>query len=528
LKHALLISQFAEAEVRNKIKELRPFIIILTILAGVFLILVRVNSNKDAAERVSGTIQAVEVAVSFEMGGQIAEVLVEEGDYVEAGDVLARLDDEVLHAQFKQAQADLAQAEANYQWIASRPLPEQRQVAISAAGLELLDAQRALQDLIENADLASANALQSVEDAEQMLEDTLASNIPQMMALEAIVIAEQAVDEAERDLKILTVPASQAVINQVYANLLLSEDALNTTLADIQKTEQKLQGGGNPFWPFMDISEFKKILRQSLKYLDVRLSQDQLSYKATQDNYNRLIDPPDPIELALTEAGLTTALAKLDQAHREYGRVEDGPSQADSAVLRARIEAAKREYEALQDGPDPADLALAQARVQSAEANLALAQADTIQEQLDVALAQIDSALAALNVVQTRLDKMVMTAPVDGVVLFRSVEPGEVVKPGTPAITLGLLEKLIVTIFLPEDRYDEINLGGEVWVTVQAYPDERFTATIIQIADETDFIPRNVQTDDGHSSNVFAAKLLISNSQGKLRPGMTADVLLGD
>jgi HlyD family secretion protein len=230
------------------------------------------------------------------------------------------------------------------------------------------------------------------------------------------------------------------------------------------------------------------------------------------------------VDIALAEADLATAEAQLEQAQRDYERVKDGPSQADIAVLEAQIENAKRDYEARKDGPDPDDLALAQARVQTAEANLALAQADTIQEQLAVAQAQVESARAALGVIQTQLDKMVLTAPAEGVVLFRSVEPGEVVSPGANAITLGLQDNLTITVYIPEDRYGEIRLGDRVSVKIDSFPNEIFTATVVRIADQAEYTPRNVQTAEGRSATVFAIELSVDDPAGKLKPGMPADV----
>jgi HlyD family secretion protein len=115
-------------------------------------------------------------------------------------------------------------------------------------------------------------------------------------------------------------------------------------------------------------------------------------------------------------------------------------------------------------------------------------------------------------------------APIAGVVLDRSIEPGEVVAAGTPLITLIDPADLTVTVYVPEDRYGLLKLGQTYPVTVDSFPGEVFTGTVMHIADEAEFTPRNVQTTDSRKNTVFAIKLDLPPSDGKLKPGMPADV----
>ncbi len=120
----------------------------------------------------------------------------------------------------------------------------------------------------------------------------------------------------------------------------------------------------------------------------------------------------------------------------------------------------------------------------------------------------------------------VVRAPVDGVVLTRSVQPGEIAAAGAPLVTLADLEDLTLTVYVPEDRYGQISLGQAVAVTVDSYPGEVFTGVVSHIADQAEFTPRNVQTTDSRKSTVFAIQLTLQPSGGKLKPGMPADAYL--
>ncbi len=108
--------------------------------------------------------------------------------------------------------------------------------------------------------------------------------------------------------------------------------------------------------------------------------------------------------------------------------------------------------------------------------------------------------------------------------MVRSIQPGEVIGPGTPAMTIGILDELTVTVYLPENRYGQISLGDQARVNVDSYPDESFPAEVSAIADEAEFTPRNVQTSEERQTTVYAVELRISEPDGRLKPGMPADV----
>ena len=118
-----------------------------------------------------------------------------------------------------------------------------------------------------------------------------------------------------------------------------------------------------------------------------------------------------------------------------------------------------------------------------------------------------------------------MYAAASGVVLSRNIEAGEVVAVGSAAMTIGQLDKLSITVYIPEDRYGEIMLGQGAEMTVDSFPNEVFQGTVVRIADQAEFTPRNVQTDEGRRTTVFAVKLTVDDPAGKLKPGMPADVV---
>jgi multidrug efflux pump subunit AcrA (membrane-fusion protein) len=117
-------------------------------------------------------------------------------------------------------------------------------------------------------------------------------------------------------------------------------------------------------------------------------------------------------------------------------------------------------------------------------------------------------------------------ATINGVVLERSIEPGEIASPSSTLLTIASLTDLTLTVYVPEDRYGQITLGQTYPITVDSFPGRTFEGTVSHIADQAEFTPRNVQTVEGRKSTVFAIRLSISNPDMALKPGMPADVTL--
>jgi HlyD family secretion protein len=119
-----------------------------------------------------------------------------------------------------------------------------------------------------------------------------------------------------------------------------------------------------------------------------------------------------------------------------------------------------------------------------------------------------------------------ITSPIDGVVLQRLVEPDEIVAPGTTVLVVAPLNALSLKIYVPEDRYGQISLGQTYPVTVDSFPGETFYGKVSFISDKAEFTPRNVQTTDSRQTTVYAVKLDLQPTGGRLKPGMPADVHL--
>ena len=84
-------------------------------------------------------------------------------------------------------------------------------------------------------------------------------------------------------------------------------------------------------------------------------------------------------------------------------------------------------------------------------------------------------------------------------------------------------DDLWVKVFIPETELGRVLLGQDVTVTVDSYPGRHFPGRVIQIATQSEFTPRNIQTVDERRHQVFAAKVRIDDPQGVFKSGMAAE-----
>jgi HlyD family secretion protein len=213
------------------------------------------------------------------------------------------------------------------------------------------------------------------------------------------------------------------------------------------------------------------------------------------------------------------AKQELDNAQKDYDDLLKTGQGEDLLKARGRVRAAEsRYYDALErlarlhTGEDSDAVKIAAAGVDQAKAVVAQAQKAAAQAQ-----AQIDS-------IDTQITKLTVYAPVDGTVIERNIEPGEMALAGSTALVIGELNRLTITVYVPEDRYGDIRLGQKVGFTVDSFPGKTFTGSVSRIANQAEFTPRNVQTAEGRSTTVFAVEITVDHPTADLKPGMPADV----
>lgn len=166
------------------------------------------------------------------------------------------------------------------------------------------------------------------------------------------------------------------------------------------------------------------------------------------------------------------------------------------------------------------------AAAQVAQAARDLIYAGATKEDLAIAEAGVAQAQAGVNVAQARFDKLSLRAPAAGRISKRSINVGQVIAPGTTAMTIVDTNRLTLTVFVPEDRVGRVRAGQSARVLVDSFPGRIFNGRVTFISPQAEFTPKNVQTAEGRASQVFAVKIRLENSENLLIPGVPADAVI--
>ncbi|MCA9395426.1 MAG: HlyD family efflux transporter periplasmic adaptor subunit [Candidatus Omnitrophica bacterium] len=120
------------------------------------------------------------------------------------------------------------------------------------------------------------------------------------------------------------------------------------------------------------------------------------------------------------------------------------------------------------------------------------------------------------------VDDMQLIAPVDGVILNKIRENGEVTAAGAPVLVIGDTNRVWVKIYVPEHTVTRLRIGQPAKVRVDGL-ERNLPARISSIAAQAEFTPRNVQTPEERTMQMFGVKVQLDDPSG-VRPGIFADV----
>lgn len=370
------------------------------VLTVAWWLAVRPSAPENTAV-VSGNIELTEVSIGFKTPGRIAELLVEEGDSVTAGQVIARLDTDQIESQRLMAEA-----------------------VLSAANSRILQ-------------LRTAIAFQ---------EETLAGTTAQR--------------EAELQ----------------GANAQLDELREGSREQDKQQARAAMRHAG---------SEYERALAD-WKRAETLFQAEDISV-AEHDR---------------ARAAHLAAQAALDTARERLALVEEGPRAQTITVAGAQV--------------DRAQAALRTARAGKLEL-------DRLRQELDTRLAEIEQARASLAVIETQIAEASATSPIDGVVLTKSAEAGEVLAAGVGIATIGDLQSPWLRGYISQQQQGRLQIGSSVKVRVDSYPGRTFDGRLSFLASEAEFTPKQIQTAEERTKLVYRVKVLLANPDGALKLNMPAE-----
>ena len=274
--------------------------------------------------------------------------------------------------------------------------------------------------------------------------------------------------------------------------------------------------------------------------VESQIAQARSETEASRMNLTKTRNGSRPEEIRMAESAVTQAQADLDRRKSDFERAstlvaKDLISKQDYDAAQSAYRMAQTTLASAQDrlalareGSRPEDIGEAEARLKSTQAGAAVAEAgrksvDVEVQALDALHARVRELQAQLDAAKTQLTYTEIHAPLNGVVLTKNVESGEVINPATPVVTLADVDALWMNLYIPESQTGLVKLGMPVRVHVDSFPGEMFNGKITLVSSESEFTPKTIQTPEERIKLVYRVKVSLENTGQRLKPGMPAD-----
>jgi len=245
-------------------------------------------------------------------------------------------------------------------------------------------------------------------------------------------------------------------------------------------------------------------------------------------------------EIQQAKALVDEARSQHQQAQQDWERAQtlyrnDDISTAQYDLARTRfastaaaLQKAEEQLALVQEGPRKEQIEAARAQVAQAQANLQLTEASRLElkrleQELVTRRAQAEQARAQVSVVEAQLADAVSISPINGVVLVKSAEAGEVLAAGTTYLTVGETDRPWLRAYINEQDLGRVKLGAPARVTTDSFPGKIYPGRIVFISSEAEFTPKQIQTPEERVKLVYRIKIEVENPGYELKLNMPAE-----
>jgi RND family efflux transporter MFP subunit len=239
--------------------------------------------------------------------------------------------------------------------------------------------------------------------------------------------------------------------------------------------------------------------------------------------YSARIEPMTRVDVAFKVGGYVREIAKLPVNSAAPRLIQEGDRVPRGSMLAAlqsidyeqKLAQAKALVASAVAAEEQANLDFGRATRLFAEAAIPEASSDAARIRHDGAKAEREAAEARESEARTALGDTVLSSPIDGVVLKRAIEIGNLVAPGAVGFTIADVTKVKAVFGIPDTKLGQAWVGKQQRLTTEAYGKTEFEGAVTRVAPAADA-----------RSRLFDVEITIQNRDDRLKPGMTAALVL--
>ncbi len=428
------------------------------------------RGNFQMTIRATGNLEPLlDVEVKSNVEGEVIELLVDDGDFVEKDDILVRLDPELYQEEEKQAQAD-----------------------VKAAAAQLMQSELNIELKKERLNSDEIQRKAAVRIAQANLETTKAESLTRISSAETDIQATKNLLEQDN------ISLEQAKISLAQAELSLAEYETSKNSSKVSLDSAKSELDRNT-----SLYEQELVSKQVLEDTETRYAnantQHENAKKRVESQKQTIVSQQRTIEARKT--GIKTREAQLQYQELNLQHLKKTRQKAEEES-QIRLDNSKTQLQELLLTIDNEKLLTEQSKV-SAGANL-LRRESSLKNQ------------------EERLAWTTIKAPMSGTVTQLDIEQGEIVTSGRsafsqspPIMTIADLSKMVVKTFINEVDMERLENNQPAVINIDAFQTQKYEGRVYEIS------PSGQQQDNIIS---FEVMIEVLDSSGKIKPGMSADV----
>jgi HlyD family secretion protein len=418
----------------------------------------------------SGNLESLlSVEVKSNVEGEIQKLYVKDGDFVEKGKVLLKINDEQIREDMKQAEANVSAAKAQLEQAKSSLAIKQKQLE---------------------------SDLQQQKDAVVQARTNL--NVAQATTKQQIAQQETDIQNTKGNLEQDNIALKQAQISLKQAEITLSDLKQSESAAkvDLDNAESELKRS-------QELYEKKYIPQKSLEDARAAYANSSSRYESAQ---KKVQSQEETINSQKETVTMREQAVQMRKTTIDFN--------GENLKLLKQTRAAQEEQATT-------SLKIAQTRLTQLQDNIK-DENDISRYSLESAKANLLKAESTLNNQKERLGWTTIVAPMSGIVINLAIEEGEIVTSGRSAFSsspalmqIADLSQMIVKTSINEVDMEKLAVGQKVEIRTKAYPNKVYRGEVREVA------PSGSPRDN---IIYFSVEISVLDSPKELRPGMTADV----
>ena len=288
------------------------------------------------------------------------------------------------------------------------------------------------------------------------------------------------------------------------------------------------------------LTQLQTAIEYQKSSLAAELELREAELRQSQARLDELLAGSRKQEIEQATAAVAEARAQNVQAQKDWERAQvlyqnDDITASQHDQYRARLDATSAALKQSEDrlalvveGPRKEQIESARAQVERGRAALKLAEATRLdikrrEQELETRRAEIARAHAQIAIIDAQLDDAIVRSPIDGVVLVKSAEVGEIIAPGTIIATVGDLDRPWVRAYINETEIGRVKLEQKAKVTCDSCAGKTYWGRVSFISSEAEFTPKQIQTTEERVKLVYRIKIDLPNPEHVFKSNMPAD-----